>query len=125
MMIGPLNGGLPWPGSFPELRRCENEWLVPLRKFYKLLPYYRSTYKNIQAVLSGSQHTATEVPSYFRGRRYFMPENGVDPRRFPLADGWTEPSDRFRFITVGRLVPYKGLWLTLAAMRDSAVLREL
>ena len=124
MIIGPLNGGLPWPPAFPKLRRREREWLVPLRKIYKLLPYYRSTYQNIRAVISGSRHTATEVPSFFRGRRYFMPENGVDPHRFPLSDGWTEHDDRFRFITVGRIVPYKGLFLTLAAMRDSQVLRD-
>src|SRR5581483_6146195 len=41
MMIGPLNGGLPWPKEYPELVRQEREWLVPLRKAYRALPYYR------------------------------------------------------------------------------------
>jgi glycosyltransferase involved in cell wall biosynthesis len=53
-----------------------------------------------------------------------MPENGVDPARFPIADRWPETIGRFRFVTVGRLVPYKGLSLTLEAIRRSAALRQ-
>jgi glycosyltransferase involved in cell wall biosynthesis len=124
MLIGPLNGGLPWPREYPELRRQEREWLVPLRNVYKRLPYYRSTYQRLAGVVSGSRHTATEVPRYFRGKRFYLPENGVDPKRFPVADAWPEPHGRFRFITVGRLVPYKGADLTLEAMSQSATLKE-
>ena len=47
MIVGPLNGGLPWPKEYPELRRQEREWLVPLRGLYKHLPYYRSTYRRL------------------------------------------------------------------------------
>ncbi len=123
MLVGPLNGGLPWPKDYPELRRQEREWLVPLRGLYKHLPYYRSTYRRLAGVISGSRHTATEVPRYFRGRRFYLPENGVDPARFALASAWSEPQGRFRFITVGRLVPYKGVDLTLEAMRRSGALK--
>ncbi|MEM7312235.1 MAG: glycosyltransferase family 4 protein [Planctomycetota bacterium] len=124
MVVGPMNGGLPWPEEYPELRKQENEFLVPLRKAYKLFPYYRSTYRKLKAAIAGSQHTATEIPKYFKGQKYLLPENGVDPRRFKLADSWTPPTDKFRFVTVGRLVPYKGLWLTLEAMRNSETLRK-
>jgi glycosyltransferase involved in cell wall biosynthesis len=102
MVVGPLNGGLPWPRDYPDLRRQEKEWLVPLRKLYQYLPYYRSTYRHLAAVISGSRHTATEVPEYFHGQRFYLPENGIDPDRFPLASAWPEPQGRFRFITVGR-----------------------
>src|SRR5262249_35112121 len=61
MLIGPLNGGLPWPRQSPELRRQEREWLVPVRKAYTLLPYYRSTYQHVAAVIAGSRHTASEI----------------------------------------------------------------
>lgn len=124
MIIGPMNGGLPWPREYPELRGAENEFLVPLRKAYKWFPYYRRTFERVRAAIAGSRHTLTEIPKGFLGRRCLMPENGVDPRRFEIAEEWTPPSHRFRFVTVGRLVPYKGLWLTLHAMRDSRELRN-
>ena len=123
MVAGPLNGGLPWPREYPELRAREREWLVPFRPLYKHLPYYRSTYRHLAGVIAGSRHTATEIPRFFRGRRFYIPENGVDPERIPLASDWPEPNGRFRYLTVGRLVAYKGADLILEAMRDSAALR--
>jgi exopolysaccharide biosynthesis WecB/TagA/CpsF family protein len=122
MIVGPLNGGLPWPKDYPELRAKEREWLVPLRAAYKCLPYYRSTYGHLAGVISGSKHTATEVPNAFSGRRFYLPENGIDESRLPIAADWPEPQGRFRFLTVGRLVPYKGVDLILEAMRSSSVL---
>ena len=124
MIAGPLNGGLRWPKEFPELIRREREWLVPLRNAYKLLPYHRSTYRRLAAVITASRSTAAEIPAWFRGQRFHLPENGVDPARFPIAERWPEPVGRFRFVTVGRLVPYKGLSLTLEAIRRSPALRQ-
>jgi glycosyltransferase involved in cell wall biosynthesis len=124
MLIGPLNGGLPWPAEFPELRQQEREWLVPLRGLYKRLPFYGSTYRHLAGVISGSRHTATEIPATFAGRRFYLPENGVDPKRFPIADRWPEPNGEFTFVTVGRLVPYKGADLIVEAMAASPALRR-
>jgi glycosyltransferase involved in cell wall biosynthesis len=124
MLAGPLNGGLRWPKEFPELVRREREWLVPLRNVYKLLPYHRSTYRHLAGVIAASRSTAAEIPRHFHGRRFHLPENGVDPTRFPIADRWPEPAGRFRFVTAGRLVPYKGLALTLEAIRRSSALRR-
>lgn len=124
MLLGPLNGGLPWPQEYPELRKKEKEWLVPLRKLYKKLPYYHSTYRHARAIIAGSRHTASETPEYFSGKRFFLPENGVDPDRFTIATEWPQPAGPFQFVTVGRLVPYKGMWLVLEAMRDSQALKK-
>jgi glycosyltransferase involved in cell wall biosynthesis len=123
MVIGPLNGGLPWPKEYPDLRHREREWLVPLRRAYRLLPYFRATYRHLAGVISGSHYTETEVPVRFKGKRYYLPENGIDPARFPLAPGWSEPQGPFTFVTVGRLVPYKGFDLIIEAMAGSAALR--
>lgn len=123
MLVGPLNGGLPWPKAYPDLRRREREWLVPLRRAYRSLPYFRQTYRHLAGVIAGSRHTATEVPGWFHGKRYYLPENGIDPGRFPLAAGWPEPAGRFTIASVGRLVPYKGFDLLLEAVAGSRPLR--
>ena len=126
MLIGPLNGGLPWPADYPDLRKREREWLVRVRGMYRWLPYYRSTYRHARGVIAGSRHTATEIPAWFKGRCYYLPENGVDLERIPLSNGWSppEPGKRFRFVTIGRLVPYKGFDLILQAMAQSSDLRR-
>src|SRR5262245_35045525 len=122
-ILGPINGGLPWPKEYPELRRREREWLIPLRKLHRLLPYFRSTYKHLDGLITGSRHTATEIPACFRGLHLSMPENGVDPECFTLADRWAEPDGSFRFITVGRLVPLKAVDMIIEAMAASPSLR--
>jgi len=124
MIIGPLNGGLPWPKQFPALHRQEREWLAPVRNAYRQLPYYRSTYRNLAGVISGSRHTETEVPATYSGRRFYMPENGIDPARFEIANVWTPPTNQYRFVTVGRLVPYKGIDMILSAIVESPILRS-
>jgi glycosyltransferase involved in cell wall biosynthesis len=125
MVIGPLNGGLPWPTKeYPELLRREREWLTKFRWMYRLLPFRRSTFRHLSAVISGSRHTATEIPPWFRGLRFYLAENGVAPDRFPLASSWPEPRGRFRFISMGRLVPFKGFDLVLEAMAGSDLLRQ-
>jgi glycosyltransferase involved in cell wall biosynthesis len=123
MLVGPLNGGLPWPKEYPDLRHREREWLVPFRRAYRLLPYFRKTYRNLAGVIAASRYTATEIPNWFHGRRYYLPENGIDPNRFPLAKGWPEPTGPFTIVCIGRLVRLKGFDLVLEAVAGSATLR--
>jgi glycosyltransferase involved in cell wall biosynthesis len=106
-VLGPLNGGVPWPRGFDAARRREREWLSYVRGAYRLLPGYRSTLRDAAALIIGSRDTWDQVPASSRARCVYIPENAVDPVRFP--DHPPRPqSARLRVVFLGRLVPYKG-----------------
>ncbi|WP_068305210.1 glycosyltransferase family 4 protein [Pararhodobacter sp. CCB-MM2] len=105
-ILGPLNGGVPWPKSFDAERRREREWLSYVRSAYQALPGRRRTLRNAAAILTGSRHTASEIPKALHDRRVMLPENAVDPSRFTkraATDG-----SQLRACFIGRMVPYKG-----------------
>lgn len=106
-ILGPLNGGVPWPKGFDSERRREREWLSYLRSAYKALPGRKATLKHASAILTGSHHTASEVPACYREKCIYLPENGIDPARF--TGRATPPKDGpLRVCFIGRMVPYKG-----------------
>lgn len=115
-VLGPLNGGVPWPKGFDADRRREREWLSYIRGAYKAMPGRRRMLRDAAAVIVASAHTMGEVPAQHRGKVVYIPENAVDPARFNLV----APQDLngpLRAVFVGRLVPYKGPEMLLQAMR--------
>lgn len=116
-VLGPLNGGVPWPQGFDQERRREKEWLSYVRKAYRWLPGIRQTYRFASRVLAGSRFTLGDLPSPYRSKYAYMPENGIDPARF-----WQTVQKReegpLRAAFVGRLVPYKGADMLLESARD-------
>ena len=106
-VLGPLNGGVPWPEGFDAERRGEREWLSYVRSAYKLLPGYRSTLTHAAAIMAGSRHTLNALPESVRGKCFYVPENAVDPERFFRRSG-PYRTGPLRACFVGRLVPYKG-----------------
>lgn len=113
-IVGPLNGGVPWPPHFDRLRRKENEWLSYVRSAYKLLPGYRSMRKNAAAILVASRDTLEQVPERYRDKCFYLPENAIDPERFSKAEP-RRPRRPLRAAFLGRLVPYKGPDMLLEA----------
>ena len=116
--IGPINGGLPWPKDYPELRSREREWLSPLRGAVRHLPYWKRTFRRADGILTASGSAEAGLPSRCDAVRLRFPENGIDPERFPIADGWTPPAagQPFTFVSVGRLVPLKAFDVVLEAL---------
>ncbi|WP_299786991.1 glycosyltransferase family 4 protein [uncultured Marivita sp.] len=115
-VLGPLNGGVPWPRQFDAERRAEKEWLSYLRSAYKHLPGRTSTLKHASAILVGSRHTQSEVPEKYQDKTVYLPENGIDPTRFNQT-AFPEGAV-LRACFVGRLVPYKGPDMLIAAAAD-------
>ena len=116
-VIGPLNGGVPWPTNFATRQRAEHEWLSHIRSLYKLMPGYRATRRHSAAIIVGSKHTGSELPAWAKAKAIYIPENGVDMDRFanPRTRTATLP---LRAAFVGRLVPYKGADIVLESAAE-------
>jgi glycosyltransferase involved in cell wall biosynthesis len=113
-VIGPLNGGVPWPEGFDAERRREREWLSYMRGAYKMLPGRSASLDAAAAILCGSHHTASEIPRKHARKIVWMPENAVDTRRFNLRAA-QETQAPLRGCFIGRLVPYKGADMLMEA----------
>lgn len=113
-VVGPLNGGVPWPRGFDGERRREREFLSYVRGAYKLLPGRAKSLKATSAILVGSRHTESEIPQAHRAKCVYEPENAISPARFNRVA--EQPATLpLRACFIGRLVPYKGADMVLEA----------
>lgn len=126
-VLGPLNGGVPWPEGFNSERLRERELLSYLRSAYRYLPGHHRSLRHAAALLAGSRHTLSEIPARFRDKAIYLPENAVDPARFSRLSRPAPVPLRACFI--GRLVPYKGPDMLLSAaaalLRSGAMTLEM
>lgn len=113
-VLGPLNGGLPWPPGYGHLRAREKEWLSYVRGVHTWLPGYHSTRAAAAALVAGSRATREEIPARYASKVVYVPENAIEPERFDHpAEGPVQLP--LRVVYVGRLVPYKGADMLLEA----------
>ncbi|WP_331288238.1 MULTISPECIES: glycosyltransferase family 4 protein [Methylobacteriaceae] len=121
-VLGPLNGGLPWPSAFQAELKREREWLSWVRDAYKLLPFRSATLNKAAAILAAFDHTIADLPARLSGKIVDFPEVGVDPARFSAE----RPPKRERktILFAGRLVPYKLPEVIVGAFARSDILRR-
>lgn len=122
-VLGPLNGGLPWPPQFRAELVREKERLRVLRQVYKWLPYHRSTFRDSAAILASFDHTLRDLPESARPRCIDFPEVGVAPELFKHP-GERPARDQVTFINVGRFVPLKLLDVAIRVFAESPKLRQ-
>jgi glycosyltransferase involved in cell wall biosynthesis len=112
-VLGPLNGGLPWPKGFSQANK-QKQWISPLRALYRLLPFARSTYRYAAAIIAGSSHTYSELRVH-RNKLFYVPTNGLSRLIFSANLRGSGHNDKLELIFVGSLVPYKACDLALRA----------
>lgn len=112
-VIGPINGGLPWPQGFSQADN-QRAWIDTLRSLYRFMPFARSTYRRAAAIIAGSSQTYAEFATY-REKLFFVPENGVS--RSLCSDGLTrsQRDGKLELIFIGGLIPLKACDLGLRA----------
>ena len=123
-VMGPLNGGVPWPRAFDSARRKENEWLSYVRGAYRILPYYNSSRKHASAIICGSRDTMKQMPRWTNQKIVYVPENAVDSTRFTEQRAH-RASKPLRCIFLGRLVPYKGCDMLIESAAELCRARDL
>ena len=113
-VIGPINGGLPFPPGFSQAEN-QKQWISGFRNLYRFLPFARSTYRCAAAIIAGSSQTYREFAVY-REKLFFVPENGIGHSLFSNELRRSEQNTKLELIFVGGLVPCKACDLALRAV---------
>ena len=109
-LLGPVNGGVPFPKGFQEKAKEEFAYFNFLRAIGRyLIPGYVETYKKADKILAGSSYTLGLLKDLFKltdDKVTLFYENGI-PQRFLSPPKLANKTDKVNLIFVGRLVPYK------------------
>lgn len=114
-VLGPLNGGVPWPKGFDAVRQAENDGAGRLRGLYRLLPGIRRTRIDASAIIAGARTTLREMPKTLHDKCILIPENAIDTARFKLEPKAERAPGPLRIAFVGRLVALKGVDMLIEA----------
>lgn len=118
-ILGPVNGGIPFPDGFGSIARKEFAHFNFLKIFSRLIPGYSKTYKQADRILAGSTYTMNNIKdmlSIDNDRISLFFENGILQDFFKTDENRTGSGATLRLLFVGRLAPYKGANLLIDAV---------
>jgi glycosyltransferase involved in cell wall biosynthesis len=116
-LLGPVNGGVPFPPGFTDVAKKEFAQFNFLRIFSRMLPGYARTYKKAHRVLAGSTYTLEMLKDMFGKndpRFQLFYENGI-LKEF-IGTPRKRTGEKLELLFVGRLVPYKGADMAIEAI---------
>ena len=125
-ILGPVNGGVPFPKGFQKVARQEFAGFNFLRSVGRFVILgYRETYEKADAILAGSTYTLNLLKYLFdieNEKIQLFYENGIRDSFLIKEEEVTEgrEASKIQLIFVGRLVPYKGADMLLESIHKLA-----
>jgi len=123
-ILGPVNGGVPFPNGFRKVARQEFSDFNFLRLVGRfIIPGYRETYTKADYILAGSTYTLNLIKDLFditSEKIELFYENGIGNAFLKkdelISEIETKYSAKINLLFVGRLVPYKGADMLIEAI---------
>jgi glycosyltransferase involved in cell wall biosynthesis len=124
-ILGPVNGGVPFPAGFKAIARQEFANFNFLRTIGRfIIPGYRQTYEKADYILAGSSYTLSLINDLFTIENHKIElfyENGIRDSFLKSEEEWIESRQaledrKINLLFVGRLVPYKGADMLIEAV---------
>ncbi len=111
-ILGPVNGGIPFPTSFKDKAKQESAALNFLKVIGRaIIPGYTDTYRKADRVLMGSTYTLENLKNLLdlqQKKVMLFHENGIDQKFMSVfTKSKSSDSQPINLLFVGRLVPYK------------------
>lgn len=120
LVLGPWNGGLQSPTTFPDIMKKESKWIYPLRNLGRAADALLGSTKSAKLIFTATQATYNTIPTQYRSKCQKLLENGVNLDLFQSAPYPSPATDAIplNIVFVGRLLPVKGVAMLLEAVRQ-------
>lgn len=119
LVLGPWNGGLASPNTFPEIMQAESKWLYSLRNLGRVFDRLVGSTRHAALIFTATQATFAAIPVQYQSKCRYLLENGVNLDLFPPAPypPTASASNPLQVVFTGRLLPFKGVPMLLEAVK--------